>query len=313
MLAKSFFNNPIKLKRCTGLTIDQFTKLTQRIKPLWLQAEKHRLSRPDRKRAIGAGHPYGLKTMEEKLFCILLWYKVYPALWFLGLCVDLDAANVCNLINRLRPLVEQSADSYLGLYLKQANKEIKQKRKKISSWDDLKKYYPEAAEILIDATEQQRQRPKKRVQKRYYSGKKKRHTLKTQLAVSVNGKILSVSKSYPGRIHDFALLKKEQTAKNIPKESRSYLDGGYQGVKKEYYDLKMFTPFKTSRWHKLLNRKQKMFNRRLAKKRVKAEHVFAKLKKYHILSDIFRSNINHYNQDFRNVAALVNFRLSFSS
>ena len=95
MTAASFFNNPIKLKRCTGLSIAQFQVLAQRMEPAWEQAEKNRLLHPQRKRAIGAGHPYGLKIFKEKLACVLMWYKVYPALWLLGMMVGIDASNVC--------------------------------------------------------------------------------------------------------------------------------------------------------------------------------------------------------------------------
>ena len=199
MISRTFFNNPIKLKRCTGLTSEQFASLVKRVAPLWSEAERKRLSRPDRKRLIGAGHPYGLRMMEEKLFCLLLWYKLYPALWFLGMMVSLDAANVYRLIQRLRPLLAQAADPSLGNYFKESQRTILTGRKKISSWEDLQREFPEVAEIFIDATEQLKLRPKKRIQKKYYSGKKKRHTLKTQLVVNGRGKILHLSKTYPGR------------------------------------------------------------------------------------------------------------------
>ena len=96
MISQSFFNNPTRLKRCTGLTVDQFTTLCQLVEPLW-QREKVRA------------------------------------------------------------------------YLKRATRRIKKKRKKISSWEDLEREFPEIAEIFVDATEQQRQRPKKQVQRQYYS------------------------------------------------------------------------------------------------------------------------------------------------
>ena len=163
MIARALFNNPTRLKRCTGLTVDQLTELTQRIRPLWEQAEVQRLSRDTRKRAIGAGHPFTLKTMEEKLFAILLWYKVYPSYWFLGMVVGMDAANVCRLIRLLRPLVSQAADPSFGLLLR----EVSKKRKKISSWEYLRQEFPDVAEILIDATKQQIPRPTKQVQRRY--------------------------------------------------------------------------------------------------------------------------------------------------
>ena len=46
-------------------------------------------------------------------------------------------------------------------------------------------------------------------QKRYYSGKKKKHTQKTQIITTSTGKILAVSID-KGRIHDFKLFKQSK-------------------------------------------------------------------------------------------------------
>lgn len=305
------FNNPILLKRCTGLSQFQFKELVIRITPLWNESETNRLSGKKRKRAIGAGHPYHLKTIEEKLLCILLWYKMYPAFWLLGLLLGFDAGNACKLINRLRPLIESATDPNLGIYFKRMVRNIQKGRKKISSFEDLEREFPEVAEIFIDATEQQRLRPKKQVQKKYYSGKKKRHTLKTQIVVSKTGKILLVSKPYSGKHHDYDIFQREKTAATIPKQAHSYLDRGYQGVKKDFPGLSWFTPIKCNRRKRKLTRSEKIFNTKLAKKRIRVEHVISKLKKYAILGSVFRNRITYYRTDFRNIAALTNFRLSF--
>ncbi len=56
-------------------------------------------------------------------------------------------------------------------------------------------------ELFVDATEQPINRPK-RGQKKWYSGKKKRHTIKHQMIVSKDGKIKGISKSCCGKVHD---------------------------------------------------------------------------------------------------------------
>ena len=118
MISQQLFNNPIRLKRCTGLNVEQFNILASLLKPLWETTEIKRLSRVNRLRAIGAGHPYGLKTIKEKLFCLLLWYKLYPDYWFLGMIVNLDTSNICRLVNRLKPLLEQRLIPALAFLLK---------------------------------------------------------------------------------------------------------------------------------------------------------------------------------------------------
>lgn len=311
MLSQKLFNNPLLLKRCTGLTSIQFHELVTRIEPLWNHSELKRLTRKNRRRGVGAGHPYHLKTMEGKLFGILLWYRVYPAFWLLGMLLGFDGGNACKLIQRLRPFIQTAADLELGLYFKRTVRNIQKGRKKIASFEDLQRDFPEIAEVFIDTTEQQRLRPKKHVQKRYYSGKKKRHTLKNQLVVGKSGQILLVSKPYSGKHHDYDIFKREGTASSIPKPAHSYLDRGFAGVKKDFPDHSWFTPIKRNRWKGTLTRSEKILNTKLAKKRIKVEHVISRLKKYTLLSQVFRNKMTNYQTDFRNIAALTNFRLAF--
>lgn len=311
------FQNSIKLQRCTGLNPEQFRDLSQKIEPFWQEQERQRLTRPDRQRNIGAGHPYHLRGIEEKLFVILCWYKLYPSFWFLGLLVGLDAGNVCKLIAKLRPILEVAADPSLSTYFKKANRSLKSffaGRKKISSWRDLKEQFPEVAEILIDATEQERQRPSKRRQKAYRSGKRKQHTLKTQIAVGRSGKIFNVSRTYPGSVHDLTVLRSEGTILKIPhQKARIYMDRGYQGVQKEMPEINFKIPPKRSRWKGNLTRSQKILKTRISKKRILVEHIFSRLKKYRLLAEKVRHGIGNYNRDFRNIASLTNFRLSYQS
>jgi hypothetical protein len=86
------------------------------------------------------------------------------------------------------------------------------------------------------------------------------------------------------------------------------LDKGYTGVKKEHPLLNFLIPFRRSRGKKELSRAEKIHNTKLSKIRVLIEHVIAKVKKYRILSEVFRNSVEYYNQDFKNIAALINFR-----
>ncbi|MBI5678101.1 MAG: IS5/IS1182 family transposase, partial [Planctomycetes bacterium] len=57
-------------------------------------------------------------------------------------------------------------------------------------------------------------------------------------------------------------------------------------------------------------RAEKRFNRKHSRIRILVEHVFSRMKKYQILAQVYRHKIMDYNQRFRNIAALVNFRLA---
>jgi len=294
--------------RFTGLTVNQYKVLAERLKPLWEKAEFARLWRANRKRDIGAGRRCTIKPLEDKLFLILIWYRTYTVFELLGWIFQLDATNVGRLINKLTPLLETAADSDLFTYLKTAQK----KRKKIRTWDEFVNRFPDLAEIIIDSTEQRRKRPvNKRRQKNVYSGKKHVHTFKTQITVSKRGRILDISKSYSGRIHDKTVLEKEKTLSRLPGKTRKRMDKGYDGVIQEYPASNIILPHKRRRNSPPLTRGQKMANTIRAKERVMGENTIARLKKYPILSDKYRSAENSYNQHFRNIAALCNFRLLF--
>ncbi len=58
---------------------------------------------------------------------------------------------------------------------------------------------------------------KRGYKKSNYSGKKKRHTIRAQITINTRGKILKVSKSYPGRVRDYNIFKQENTAEQLPK------------------------------------------------------------------------------------------------
>ena len=301
--------HPRKLFRMTGLTVEQFQTLTQRLRPLWTQAERERLSRRPRRRAIGQGRKYKLITMEDKLLCLLVFYRFALTDELLGGLFGLDASTVCRLQAKLEPQLAQAADATLGIPL---HRRLPPGAKKIGTWDELVEVCPEFAEVVTDATEQPRQRPPRRSQRRWYSGKRKRHTVKTQLTVTRHGRILAVSRSVPGRVHDYALFRREGTARQLPRASRHYADLGYEGARADYPAHGFILPIKRRRNHRVLTRAERRFNQLQARLRIIVEHVLSRMKKYQVLAQIYRHRIADYNRRFRTVAALVNFRLALA-
>ena len=169
---------------------------------------------------------------------------------------------------------------------------------------------PEFADVVTDATEQQRRRPPSRTQRRWYSGKKKRHTVKTQLTVNRQGRILHVSRSVPGRVHDYALFKRTGIARQFPAATSHALDRGYDGAGTDYPAHHVLVPVKKRRNHRRLTRAERRFNRLHARRRIIVEHVLSRVKKYQVLVQVYRHRIADYNRRFRNVSALINFRLA---
>jgi DDE superfamily endonuclease len=89
--------------------------------------------------------------------------------------------------------------------------------------------------VLIDATETPIERPKK--QRRCYSGKKKRHTLKTQLVVEKSTRRILCLVHDKGRRHDFRLFKMSNV--HLHPETKAVVDSGYQGLQKRHAKTSM--------------------------------------------------------------------------
>ena len=85
--------------------------------------------------------------------------------------------------------------------------------------------------MVVDVGEMEIERPKKK-QKRYYSGKQKCHTLKSQLLVEfATGQIICTAFE-KGRIHDFKLLKRSRLP--FVSSQLCLADRGYQGFSKRH-------------------------------------------------------------------------------
>jgi len=292
---------PFKFYRYTGLSVGEFFVLADKIEPLWQEAERKRLSRPNRQRAIGGGRKYHLELLEDKMFLVFVFYRLYLNHDFLGFLFGFDGTNAGKLIKRVEPILAK----------KFKLPEIKRiSPKPISNLEQLREICPDIDEIIGDATEQEIPRPKdKRKRKKYYSGKKKRHTIKTQIFIERNsGQILEVSPPVPGSIHDYKLFKRTKAGERLPKDKPCHFDKGYQGAKKDYPDLNLFIPKKANRWHKLF-KKDKAQNKALNRIRVKVEHSILKCKRFKVLAQTYRHSLKDYFQRFQVIAGIINFQL----
>ena len=296
-------------QRTIGLTIQQFDLLVEKVAPHWnIEEEKRKLQR-NRKRKIGAGHPYRLQDLRQKILAILLYYKLYLTQEFLGVVIDLDQANISRLLKKILPLIEQAADPGMAAYFNKIKDEQKA-AEKTNDWANFFAKYPELKDVSTDATEQQCYRSQDNdVQKEHYSGKKKRHTIKTQISVTPSGRILDVSESYPGSVHDKTVIDQEETIKKFPTKTCLRFDSGYQGVKEDNPDHYIVLPTKKPKG-KELSGLAKEHNRVNSKRRVIAEHAYSRLKKFRILGNLYRGPIQSYNQIFRSIASILNFKLA---
>ena len=183
-------------------------------------------------------------------------------------------------------------------------------RTKLRSAAEVMAAFPQVA-VIIDAKEQRINRPKGyEAQKPYYSGKKKAHTLKTQVVVDPCGRIEAVSDSVPGGAnHDLTLLRASGVLDRLGEGEAAMMDKGYVGVKASHPDVPIVIPFKASRGHPLTE-EQQASNRVVARHRIVVEHTMAQLNRFTVLRQVFRGQRRErHGGVVRVVAKLVNRRL----
>ena len=174
--------------------------------------------------------------------------------------------------------------------------------------EEVERYFPGFL-AFIDSTEQQIPRPvDKNRRKIYYSGKKKRHTVKTQLMVNNRGFIIHKTGHKKGKRHDYDIYKENRPT--TPKEILNVFDLGYLGVEKDFPSQTSSIPKRKKR-SMGLSQEEISFNQEHTKKRIVIEHTICRLKKYRILAaDVFRNKLmKKYNKVSDIVAGLVNYRI----
>ena len=171
---------PLLFRSFTGLEISEFNEIYTEIESKYNEHERKRLSRTKRERKVGAGRPFKLKV-RERFLMLLVYYRLYITYTLSGFLFDLDQSNVCRDISIIEPLVKLCIPLPKKLY---------KRTRRLRTIDEVEEYFP-GFKAFIDSSEQEIPRPKnKRRRKSYYSGKKKKHTVKTQYMVNSEGLIL---------------------------------------------------------------------------------------------------------------------------
>jgi len=289
----------------TGLEVSEFDSLYEKIRPGYEESEKERLSRQDRMRKMGGGGKFKL-PLRERLLMLLVYYRLYATFTLVGFLFELDQSNVCRDIRYLETLVRRCIP---------IPKKLHKLTRRLRTIEEVEGFFP-GFKAFIDATEQEIPRPKNaKKRKTHYSGKKRRHTVKTQLTVNKNGAIFHKTNHARGRRHDYDIFKSSHPS--LPEKVTPVVDSGYQGIQNDFPELNAMIPFKRKnpgRGHRgkkgeKLTPEQRSFNTELSKERVVVEHTISRLKKFNIFGTEFRNRLKNYHMMTDIVSGLVNFRI----
>lgn len=303
MRAAQLKKRPRHLQNFTGLSVGQFEELVAALRAEVGSAKD--VGRP-RQRAVGGGRKAKL-GLEDQLVVTLMYYRLYLTQVLLGYVFDLDDSNVSRVVNRLRPLLL----GVLPLPVEETRlfaDAAPRPRRRIATLEELFRKHPEFKEVLIDATEQETYKPKDTTKrKEHYSGKKKRHTLKTQVTTSRNGLLLHLSRSISGKVNDLTLLRGSGVLRELPADMPVRLDRGYDGVVQDYPERYFQMPHKARR-NRPLDLIQKWANQLHNRYRAPVENALAHLKRFKLLAASYRGPARSYDDTFLAISGLHNFR-----
>jgi len=201
---------PLLFKSFTGLTVKEFDDIYKKeIAKRYDKYEIQRLSkRKGRERRYGAGRRFSL-DIKNRFLMVLVYYRLYITYTLAGFLFDLDQSNVCRDIQKIEPLIKQCLPIPQKIY---------KITKRLKTTEEVEKYFPGFLSFT-DCTEQQIQsRPESKIRnKMYYSGKKKRHTVKTQLMVNNRGIIIHKTGHRKGKRHDYNICRYKKNHPVTPK------------------------------------------------------------------------------------------------
>lgn len=283
----------------TGLTLNEFEELLDKILPRFGEAEQQRLSRANRQRAIGGGRQFEVSTRDQILM-VVVWLRQYPTHEVLGYLFGVSDSTPSRYIKRILPLLEAAGQD--GMRMPRAGRNGR-------PLDSLLAETPELA-VLIDSFEQRVQRPQERQEAdEYYSGKKKQHTLKNQVAVNeYTGEIVDVAESVRGPTHDMTLLRHSDLLSRLPLGVGALGDLAYTGIDKLHPQGLGAAPRKKPRG-KERPAEDVAFNTAFARRRIVVENSIGRLRAYQSLTQTDRQHRKGHTSRVRAVAGLVNLQI----
>jgi hypothetical protein len=294
--------HPQVFKAMTGLTVPEFDRLERDLRPRYVAAERTRLSRPTRHRAIRSGHAFTL-AVQDQILLVLVWLRQYPTQEVLGYLFDVSDSTVSRTVARLLPVLAAAGQATM--------RPPQPGQRSRRTLDALLADVPELV-VLIDTFEQRVQRPRDRATAdRYYSGKKKQHTLKSQVSVDeTSGRVVDVSESVPGPTHDLTLLAQSGLLARLPPGVGGMGDLAYVGMAQRHPQGLGATPRRKPRG-KPRPPEDVAYNRAVARRRIGVEHTIGRMRHYQALTQMDRHHRHCHTARVRAVAGLANHQIAW--
>lgn len=282
--------HPSETKRLVGVDYEQLMELINQAERLYNQ--KQLAVELQKRRIIKAGGGRQPKlSLSDQVLLTLVYLHHLPTFQMLGVQFG----------------VSESAAHYIFHYWLRILREllpaslVEQVKKNDSEWSWIEEILS-SFELIVDSSEQPRERPREYdEQKKYYSGKKKKHTFKNQLIVMPTGQeIVDVIVGKPGATSDLKIWRERRTQLSEAQK--------FQGDKAYVGEPAIDTPHKKAR-NKGISVEQKQENQKNARQRVVVEHLIRLVKTFRIAAERFRLKSVNYEPVILAVCGLIRWRI----
>jgi hypothetical protein len=261
---------PAIFKTMTGLTVALFDDLVWDVRPALAEARHTAQDRLGRQRAVGGGRHCRLPAREEILLTVV-WLRHYVTQEALGYFFGVSDSTAKRAIERVLPVLERRGRDTM--------RQPPPSRRQRYGVAEALHAYPEVADLddqtrVVDSYEQRVQRPTdRREADRHYAGKKKAHTVKTQVVVELgSGDVREVAAGVRGPVSDPTLLRQSGALARGEPDDPFMGDQAYRSANwGQTGGARVVTPRRKPRG-KERPPEDRAFNRAFARARIVAEH-----------------------------------------
>lgn len=278
-----------RIKALFGLEPQVLAGIVIRVLPVLEQEREQRLRNlPTRKRQFITrdGRPREVLPLH-KLLMTLLYLRHNTSATMVGQIFNFSADSAENAVAEVVPVLRDLFPA--------------------SRWEAVarhrnEKWSPDEVETLIvDSFESPLPRPSdQQRQKRVYSGKKKRHTMKTQIITDQRGGILAINSGHRGPKSDVKIWNETELPASL-KEKSKLGDKAYVGA-----EMPVRTPQKKPKGGELTE-EEKAANKQIAQERIYVEHSIRRVKGYRVLRDEYRLATGLFAMTVSAVVGLIQF------
>lgn len=275
-----------KIRALVGLTPAALGELLLAALPeIARRRQQEQADKPKRRRKVGGGRKRLLQPYQEVLLT-LVYLRHNVAFCVVGLMFGVSADVAENTFHEIVGVLKDVCP---------ANRWEAEKRwtRKEPSWKP-----DEVDQVIVDSFETPVPRPCiEPKQRNLYSGKKKDHTLKTEVITDINGNILDVDPGHRGPKSDKKLHEQSKVAEQFPNATVNG-DLAYKGLEGGQ------VPHKKPRGGEL-TAEHKEENRKFSSVRVRVEHSIRRIKAFRIVRDEYRLATGLFTRNCRCVVGLV--------